>query len=89
MSTPPVPTIAPWVNPAGFPSPGLPNEGYKVWLALVIMFISSALFVVARIITRYRTRQVGLDDYAIVLALVSSTTSALSKGPGDNLKLSL
>lgn len=70
MSTPPVPTIAPYVNPAGFPSSGLPNEGYKVWLALVIMIISSGIFVTARITHRYRSRQLGADDYVIVAALV-------------------
>jgi len=71
MPAPPVPTIAPYVNPAGFPSLGLPNEGYKVWLALVIMIISSGLFVAARIANRYSTRQLGADDYTIMAALVS------------------
>lgn len=71
MSTPPVPTVAPWVNPAGFPSAGLPNEGYKVWLALVIMIIGSGLFVAARFATRISTRQLGADDYVVLAALVS------------------
>lgn len=68
-----MPTIAPYVNPAGFPSTGLPNEGYRVWLALVIMIISSGFFVAARIANRCMTRQMGADDYAIIAALVSWT----------------
>ena len=59
------------INPAGFPTPGLPNHGYKVWLAGVIMIISSGIFVGARVATRISQRQMGADDYAIIGALVS------------------
>ena len=59
-----------YINPAGFPTPDLPNHGYKVWLTLVIMIIIFGLFVVVRIATRITARQMGADDYAIIVALV-------------------
>lgn len=61
------------ISPAGFPTPGLANHGYKVWLAGVVMIISSGLFVGARIATRMSMRQMGADDYAIIAALTSVT----------------
>ena len=66
-------TDHPWdhINPAGFPTPELPNDGYRVWLALVIMVITSGLVVLARISTRVVARQTGSDDYAILAAMVS------------------
>ena len=57
-------------NIAGFPTADVPNEGYKVWLALVIMILISAFFVSARVATRISTGQMGADDYSIVAALV-------------------
>ena len=59
------------IDPAGFPTPGLANHGYKVWLAGVILIIISGLFVSARVSTRISMRQMGADDYAIVGALVT------------------
>lgn len=81
-SAPPIPTIPPYINPAGFPTPGLPNEGYRVWLALVIMIISSGLFVIARIVARAHAGQLGVDDYTIVGAMVS-TTQKYNAGQGS------
>lgn len=65
-------TDHPWdhINPAGFPTPELPNQGYRVWLALVIMVISAGLFVGVRITTRVVTRQMGSDDFAILASMV-------------------
>lgn len=59
------------INPAGSPTPGLANHGYKVWLAGVIMVVSSGLFVGARIATRLSQLQMGPDDYAIIGALAT------------------
>lgn len=66
------------INPAGFPSEGLPNEGYRLWLALVILIIISGTVVIARIATRVSNGQLGADDYVIVAALVSSLNQCRS-----------
>ena len=58
------------INPAGFPTPDLPNDGWRVWLALVIMIIISGLVVMIRVATRVSAGQMGADDYAIVVSLV-------------------
>ncbi|KAI7238114.1 hypothetical protein KC330_g2754 [Hortaea werneckii] len=71
MSGPTGPANVSYVNPAGFPSDELPNEGYRLWLAIVIMIICSGTFVIARIATRLSTHQMGFDDYAIIAAFVS------------------
>ncbi|KAI7350739.1 hypothetical protein KC354_g12686 [Hortaea werneckii] len=71
MSGPTGPANISYVNPAGFPSDELPNEGYRLWLAIVIMIICSGTFVLARIATRLSTHQMGFDDYAIIAAFVS------------------
>jgi hypothetical protein len=66
-------TDHPWdhINIAGFPTPELPNQGCRVWIALVVMCTSAGLFVSARIATRVVARQMGSDDYVILAALVS------------------
>lgn len=61
------------IDVAGFPTEGLPNHGYKVWIAGVVTIISSGLFVGARIATRISQRQMGADDYVICAAMVSCT----------------
>lgn len=58
------------ISPVGLPTEALPNEGYHVFFAVVILIILSGLTVVARILTRIRARQMGADDYAILAALV-------------------
>ncbi|KAI7480633.1 hypothetical protein D0860_06989 [Hortaea werneckii] len=71
MSATTGPANVSYVNPAGFPSDELPNQGYRLWLAIVIMIISSGAFVIARIATRISTHQMGFDDYAIIAAFLS------------------
>ena len=71
MSATTGPANVSYVNPAGFPSDELPNQGCRLWLAIVIMIISSGAFVIARIATRLSTHQMGFDDYAIIAAFVS------------------
>ncbi|KAI7156395.1 hypothetical protein KC349_g6311 [Hortaea werneckii] len=71
MGGPTGPANVSYVNPAGFPSDELPNEGYRLWLAIVIMIICSGTFVIARIATRLSTHQMGFDDYAIIAAFIS------------------
>lgn len=69
------PTVMDNINVAGFSTPTLPNEGWKVFLALVIMIIFSGLFVVARISIRISSRQMGADDYTIIAAMVTAAFS--------------
>lgn len=59
-----------YVNPAGFPTPGLPNHGYKFFITLMAMCITAGLFVIARLATRISQAQVGADDWAITAAMV-------------------
>ncbi|KAK3721346.1 hypothetical protein LTR37_003222 [Vermiconidia calcicola] len=86
------------IDPAGFPTPGLPNHGWKVCISLVIMVIFSGLFVAvdsqARIWTRISTHTLGADDIAISLAMgsyiIHTTLWALEVREGygaDYLKL--
>jgi hypothetical protein len=65
-------TEHPWdhIYPAGFPTPQLPNQGYRVWLALGVMVIASSLLVAARIAARVVARKMGSDDYAILTGRV-------------------
>ncbi|KAH9909597.1 hypothetical protein F4778DRAFT_711975 [Xylariomycetidae sp. FL2044] len=62
------------ISVAGLPTPTLPNEGYRVFFAIVIMIILSGLTVIARIWTRIHNGQMGTDDYVIVAALGSCIT---------------
>jgi hypothetical protein len=72
MSAVPIPSSIPpgAINVAGFSTEYLPNEGYKVWLALVIMIITSGTLVAIRTATRVAMHQMGADDYAIIGAQV-------------------
>lgn len=59
------------INAAGFPTEGLANHGFKIWLAGVILIIAAGLFVGARTATRLSQQQMGSDDYAIIGALTT------------------
>jgi hypothetical protein len=65
-----------YVNPAGFPTPDLPNIGWKVWISLVVMVITSGLFVTIRVWTRIAAKNFGADDLAIVAAQVRTVGSS-------------
>ena len=60
------------INIAGFPTTEVDNMGYHFWLALVVLVMLSGLFVAARIATRWQMKQMGLDDFLIIAAMVSS-----------------
>lgn len=81
-------TDHPWdhINIAGFSTPELPNQGYRVWIALVVMIISSGLFVSARVATRIVARQMGSDDYVILASLVNSTVDCKSSHSYTDLR---
>ena len=56
----------------GFPTDGVPNQGWKLYLTSLVMVLSAGLVVITRIVTRYRVvSHLEADDLAIVLALVS------------------
>lgn len=54
----------------GFPSGGVPNQGWKLYLTSLIMIIFAGLFVIAKVFTRLRYGRLASDDYAIVASLV-------------------
>lgn len=58
------------INPAGFPTEEVGNMGYRFWLTLVVLVISSGFFVATRIATRIKMKQMGADDYFILAAMV-------------------
>ena len=55
---------------AGKGSPGLPDRGWPLYILSVVMVVVAGLFVLARVSTRLHKKQLGLDDYNIILALV-------------------
>lgn len=58
------------INPAGFPTERVNNMGYRFWLTLVTLVITSGIFVAIRIATRVKMKQMGADDYFIIAAMV-------------------
>lgn len=54
----------------GFPTDGVENQGWKLYLTSLIMILSAGLFVIARVLTRVRIFQLKADDYAIIASLV-------------------
>jgi|SRR4051812_38015774 hypothetical protein len=51
---------------------GIPDRGYILYITALVMVLVAAVFVAARLGTRIVTRQLGLDDICLGLALVSS-----------------
>ncbi|OGE50345.1 hypothetical protein PENARI_c017G11866 [Penicillium arizonense] len=51
---------------------GIPDRGYILYITALVMVLVAAVFVTARLGTRIVTRQLGLDDICLGLALVSS-----------------
>ncbi|KAF2106167.1 hypothetical protein BDV96DRAFT_508237 [Lophiotrema nucula] len=56
----------------GFPAGGELNQGWKLYLASLIMILSAGFVVVVRIATRFRTTKLGADDYIIMASLAFS-----------------
>lgn len=54
----------------GFASDGEGNNGWKLYITTLVMTVVAGLFVVARCATRIYKQSLGLDDYAIIAALV-------------------
>lgn len=55
----------------GLPEGDVPNRGYELYLASLIMVLVAGLFVIGRLAARWTKSQFGMDDYTIVLSLVS------------------
>ena len=53
-----------------------PDRGYELFITATVMVIVAGLFVLARVVVRVTTKQLGIDDYAIVLSLVSARFSS-------------
>jgi hypothetical protein len=51
---------------------GIPDRGYILYITALVMVLTAAAFVAARLGTRMVSRQIGLDDVCLGLALASS-----------------
>ena len=47
-----------------------PSKGYQLYFAALVMVLIAALFVAARLGTRFSNKKVGIDDYMITASLV-------------------
>ncbi|KAF4467253.1 integral membrane [Fusarium albosuccineum] len=56
----------------GFPTDGVDNQGWKLYITSLVMIIAAGLFVIARCSTRYWMHKLGSDDAAVVVSLLSS-----------------
>ncbi|EAS31883.3 uncharacterized protein CIMG_07362 [Coccidioides immitis RS] len=63
-------------------TPSAPSRGYQLYITALVMVLVAALFVFARIFSRIATKRVGLDDYLVIAALVSSVflTASINLG---------
>ena len=57
----------------GKSTPGLPDRGWPLYIISVVMVIASGFFVLGRVAFRLSRKAMGIDDYVIILALVSRT----------------
>ncbi|KAF7555921.1 hypothetical protein G7Z17_g1790 [Cylindrodendrum hubeiense] len=53
----------------GFPTDGVDNQGWKLYITSLVMIIVAGLFVVFRCTTRYSMHKLGWEDAAVVLSL--------------------
>ncbi|KAK4561490.1 hypothetical protein LTR86_004808 [Recurvomyces mirabilis] len=65
-------------NSEGFSTDGVPDQGWKIYIASTSLVIGAGLFVIARWITRIKTHQLGSDDYAILASLCFSIILSVS-----------
>ncbi|KAM5341226.1 hypothetical protein ACJ41O_015335 [Fusarium nematophilum] len=56
----------------GFPTDGVDNQGWKLYITSLVMIITAGLFVIARCSTRFWMHKLGWDDAAVVVSLLSS-----------------
>ncbi|RFN48066.1 hypothetical protein FIE12Z_7789 [Fusarium flagelliforme] len=56
----------------GYPTDGVDNQGWKLYITSLVMIIAAGLFVIARCLARFTIHKLGSDDIAIVASLVSS-----------------
>jgi hypothetical protein len=55
----------------GFPTDGVENHGWKLYIASMVMIIFAGLVVIARCIGRAYLYNFGVDDIVIIISLVS------------------
>ncbi len=68
----------------GLGAKGPVQHGWGLWLTSVLAVCIAALFVAARLAQRFSRRTgLGLDDYMIVVALVSSGLLSLTECEGE------
>ncbi|KAF2097474.1 hypothetical protein NA57DRAFT_77731 [Rhizodiscina lignyota] len=66
------------------PSVGLGTEGpvqrgWDLWIVSVVMVIVAGIFVIARFLERARRQGLGVDDYVILAALISSVLLSVTE----------
>lgn len=54
----------------GFPTDGVDNNGWKLYVSSLVLIIVAGLTVISRCATRLWLNKLGWDDAAIVLSLV-------------------
>jgi hypothetical protein len=54
----------------GYPTDGVDNQGWKLYITSLVMIIAAGLFVIARCLARFTIHKLGSDDIAIVASLV-------------------
>ncbi|KAI1956447.1 hypothetical protein LOZ58_006376 [Ophidiomyces ophidiicola] len=53
-------------------TPDAPSRGYQLYITALVMVLIATLFVIARVSTRISTKRLGMDDYMVIAALISS-----------------
>ena len=54
----------------GKATPGVPNQGWGLYIVSVVMVIISGLFVIVRIGVRVARNMMGYDDYLIIVVRI-------------------
>jgi hypothetical protein len=49
-----------------------PDRGYELFITATVMLIFAGSFAAARVAVRLTSKQLGIDDYAIMLSLVGA-----------------
>lgn len=69
----------------GLGTQGPMQRGWGLWLTSVLAVVIAALFVGARLVQRLVKRSgLGMDDYMIIAALISSGLLSLTECQGEN-----
>lgn len=71
----------------GLGTGGPETRGWDLWIVSVVGVLISALFVGGRLAQRFLRSNLGIDDYMIIAALVSSGLLSLTECQGMLLEI--